>query len=46
VRARRDEVPPLGRQGKLLACTFHPEMTTDTRVQQLFLEMVREQRPH
>jgi 5'-phosphate synthase pdxT subunit len=46
VLARRDEFPTLVRQGNLLACTFHPEMTTDTRVQQLFLEMVREQRPH
>jgi hypothetical protein len=25
----------------LLVATFHPEMTSDTRVQQLFLEMVR-----
>jgi glutamine amidotransferase PdxT len=25
----------------LLAATFHPEMSADTRVQQLFLEMVR-----
>jgi 5'-phosphate synthase pdxT subunit len=29
------------RQGHLLVATFHPEMTSDTRVQQLFLEMVR-----
>jgi 5'-phosphate synthase pdxT subunit len=42
VLARRDSFPTLVRQGHILACTFHPEMTTDTRVQQLFLEMVRE----
>jgi 5'-phosphate synthase pdxT subunit len=44
VLARRDEFPTLVRQGNLLACTFHPEMTADTRVQQLFLEIVREQK--
>jgi len=44
VLARRDTFPTLVRQDHLLACTFHPEMTTDTRVQQLFLEMVREQK--
>ncbi|MGB8030992.1 MAG: pyridoxal 5'-phosphate synthase glutaminase subunit PdxT [Terracidiphilus sp.] len=44
VLARRDGFPTLVRQGHLLACTFHPEMTTDTRVQQLFLKMVREQK--
>jgi 5'-phosphate synthase pdxT subunit len=44
VLARRDEFPVLVRQGHLLACTFHPEMTSDTRVQQLFLDMVRAQK--
>jgi 5'-phosphate synthase pdxT subunit len=29
------------RQDRLLAATFHPEMTTDLRVHNLFLEMVR-----
>ncbi len=42
VLARRDGFPTLVRQGHLLAATFHPEMTTDTRVQQLFLSMVRD----
>ena len=37
----RDGFPILVRQGHLLAATFHPEMTADTRVQQLFLDMVR-----
>src|SRR5580692_1432190 len=41
VLAQRDGSPALVRQGHLLAATFHPEMTSDTRVQQLFLEMVR-----
>jgi pyridoxal 5'-phosphate synthase pdxT subunit len=37
----RDDFPTLVRQGHLLAATFHPEMTSDTRVQKLFLDMVR-----
>ena len=41
VLAQRDGSPALVRQGHLLAATFHPEMTSDTRVQLLFLEMVR-----
>jgi pyridoxal 5'-phosphate synthase pdxT subunit len=40
VLAQRDGAPTLVRQGNLLGATFHPEMTTDTRVQQLFLDMV------
>jgi 5'-phosphate synthase pdxT subunit len=38
--ARRDGAPTLVRQGRLLAATFHPELTADARVHQLFLEMV------
>ena len=30
------------RQGSLLATSFHPEITGDTRVHELFVEMVRE----
>ena len=41
VLARREGFPTLVRQGDLLVATFHPEMTADTRVQQLFLDMVR-----
>ena len=41
VLAQRDGHPTLVRQGHLLACTFHPEMSADTRVQQLFLDIVR-----
>ncbi len=41
VLALRDGFPTLVHQGHLLAATFHPEMTADTRVQQFFLDMVR-----
>ena len=40
VLARRDDFPTLVREGDLLVATFHPEMTTDSRVQLLFLDMV------
>jgi pyridoxal 5'-phosphate synthase pdxT subunit len=40
VLARRDGFPTLVRQGHLLVATFHPEMSSDTRVQRLFLDMV------
>jgi 5'-phosphate synthase pdxT subunit len=29
------------RQGKLLVCSFHPELTDDTRFHQYFLNIVR-----
>lgn len=44
ILARRDEFPTLVRQEHLLAATFHPEMTGDSRVHNLFLEIVREYR--
>jgi hypothetical protein len=28
-------------QGKLLACTFHPEISGDVRVHQYFVDLVR-----
>lgn len=40
VLASYKDNPVLVRQGNVLACTFHPELTEDTRVHQLFLEMV------
>lgn len=40
--AKRQGDPTLIRQGRLLAATFHPELTEDTRVHQLFLDIVRE----
>lgn len=38
--ASRDNSPVLVRQGHLLAATFHPELSDDSRVHQLFLELV------
>ncbi len=39
--ATRDGHPVLVRQGHLLAATFHPELSADSRVHQLFLTMVQ-----
>ena len=39
--ATRDGFPTLVRSGHLLAATFHPELSHDTRVHQLFLDQVR-----
>ena len=41
--ATRDGSPTLIRQGRLLAATFHPELSDDLRVHRLFLDIVREQ---
>jgi 5'-phosphate synthase pdxT subunit len=40
VLASHRGAPVLVRQGTLLASTFHPEMTGDNRVHELFLEML------
>ena len=40
--ATRDGFPVLVRSGHILAATFHPELSADPRVHQLFLDMVRE----
>jgi len=45
VLATRDGDPTLIRKGSLLAATFHPELSDDVRVHQLFLDMVREHTP-
>jgi 5'-phosphate synthase pdxT subunit len=42
--ADRDGFPVLVRQGHLLAATFHPELSADTRVHQLFLSLVQTHR--
>ena len=34
-----EAVPVLVRHGSVLACSFHPELTTDRRVHRLFVEM-------
>jgi 5'-phosphate synthase pdxT subunit len=39
VLARRDGDPVLVRQGNLLAATFHPELSDDRRVPELFLTL-------
>ncbi|HWG51244.1 MAG TPA: pyridoxal 5'-phosphate synthase glutaminase subunit PdxT [Candidatus Acidoferrales bacterium] len=41
VLAREGGDPVLVRQGKIMAATFHPELSPDTRVHQEFLKMVR-----
>jgi pyridoxal 5'-phosphate synthase pdxT subunit len=40
VLAQRDGYPVFLRQGKLLATTFHPELSSDTRVHAEFLKLV------
>jgi pyridoxal 5'-phosphate synthase pdxT subunit len=42
VLADLDGEPVLLRQGRFLVATFHPELTDDTRVHELFLDSVRE----
>ena len=39
VLAELDGVPVLVRHGSVLACSFHPELTSDRRVHRLFVEM-------
>jgi 5'-phosphate synthase pdxT subunit len=39
--ATRDGSPVLVREGHLLAATFHPELSSDPRVHQLFLDLAR-----
>lgn len=40
VLAEFDGVPVLLKEGKLLASSFHPELTSDTRIHQIFLSMI------
>jgi pyridoxal 5'-phosphate synthase pdxT subunit len=40
--ATRDGFPTLVRSGHLLAATFHPELSDDTRIHKLFLDLVRQ----
>ena len=44
VVGRLGEEPVLVREGRILAASFHPELTDDTRVHERFLELVREER--
>jgi pyridoxal 5'-phosphate synthase pdxT subunit len=41
VLATRGDDPVLVRQGKVMAATFHPELSQDTRVHQEFLKLVK-----
>ena len=43
VLAELDGEPVLLRQGRFIVASFHPELTDDTRVHELFLELVREE---
>lgn len=45
VLAERDGAPVLVQQGHLLAATFHPELSTDTRIHQHFLDLVTNSGP-
>ena len=40
--ASREGAPVLVRQGNILAATFHPELSSDLRIHQLFLDIARE----
>lgn len=44
VLAERDGRPTLVRQGRLMAATFHPELTSDRRVHQTFIDLVNANR--
>jgi pyridoxal 5'-phosphate synthase pdxT subunit len=43
VLAEHEGEPVLVRQGRFLVASFHPELTEDTRVHELFLERVKEE---
>jgi pyridoxal 5'-phosphate synthase pdxT subunit len=43
VLGRLDGEPVLVHEGRVLAASFHPELTDDTRVHERFLELVREE---
>jgi pyridoxal 5'-phosphate synthase pdxT subunit len=44
VVGRLGDEPVLVREGRILAASFHPELTDDTRIHERFLELVREER--
>jgi pyridoxal 5'-phosphate synthase pdxT subunit len=43
VLAEHDGTPVLLRDGRILVASFHPELTEDTRVHELFLDLVQEE---
>jgi pyridoxal 5'-phosphate synthase pdxT subunit len=42
ILAEVDGHPVLARDGRILLAAFHPELTDDTRIHELFLNLVRE----
>lgn len=42
ILARLNGVPVAVRQGKIVACSFHPELTGDLRFHRYFMELVKE----
>jgi len=44
VLALRDSNPVLVRQGRVIAATFHPELSSDRRVHQFFVQVVNQER--
>lgn len=44
VLARRDGKPVLVRQGRVLAATFHPELTDDSTIHSYFLKMAADEK--
>lgn len=42
ILAEHEGRPVLAREGRILVAAFHPELTDDTRVHELFCEVVRE----
>jgi 5'-phosphate synthase pdxT subunit len=45
VLAARDGFPVLVEQGHIMAATFHPELSSDRRVHQRFVDLVRSSKP-
>jgi 5'-phosphate synthase pdxT subunit len=43
ILAELDGHPVLARDGRLLVAAFHPELTDDTRIHELFLNQIREE---
>src|SRR5580692_11717566 len=46
ILAERDGFPVLVEQGHIMAATFHPELSTDRRVHQRFVDLVRSHANH
>jgi 5'-phosphate synthase pdxT subunit len=45
VLAKESNDPVVVRQGRAMAATFHPELSDDTRIHQIFLELVNNGKP-